>query len=104
MILRLSNPYGGIVSKNKKQGIIDVIINKIRNDETLEFYGNFKKCKRLCTSIDEVLKIIEGLYDKKIKIENKNINTYNIYSNILNVDKINKVISVDNIYSYWLKE
>ena len=128
LILRLSNPYGGIVSKNKRQGIIDVAINKIKNDEILEFYGELKNIRDYIhvenlaeyiykisksqekndifnigsgvgTSIEDVLAIVEKIYNKKMSLVSKKINTINICSNVLNVDKINKSIIMDKIYS-----
>lgn len=122
LILRLSNPYGGIVSKNKRQGIVDVAINKILSDETIELYGDLKNVRDYIyidnlseyiykisisqfkndvfnigsgtgTSIEEVLNIIQKVYNKKINIENKKIKTLNIFTNILDVTKINTSIS-----------
>lgn len=128
LILRLSNPYGGVVSKNKRQGIIDVAINKIKNDETLELYGeldnvrdyiyikNLTECIYKIskstvqndifnigsgegTSVKEVLRIIEKIYNKKIKFENKKISTLNIGFNILDINKLKKFVKINKIYT-----
>ena len=128
LILRLSNPYGGIVSKNKKQGIIDVAINRIKNDEKLELYGDLSNIRDYIyienlveyiykisissnvndvfniglgkgISLRNIIEIIENVYGKKIFIENKIINTINIEANILNVDKINQCVVLDKKYS-----
>ncbi len=122
IIIRLSNPYGGITSKNKKQGIIDVAISKIKNDEILEFYGDMGNVRDyiyiddvafyiynlsiMCekndiynvasgkgTSIEELFDIIEQVYNKKIQIINKHINTINIKTSILNIDKLKAIIN-----------
>ena len=128
LILRLSNPYGGIVSKNKHQGIIDVAINKIKNDEVLELYGSLKNVRDyiyienlaeyiykivifqekneifnigsgIGISIEDALKTIEKIYGKKIKLKNKSINTFNIVSNVLDTNKINRYVSNYKILS-----
>ncbi len=125
LILRLSNPYGGIISKNKKQGIIDVTISKTINNETLEFYGELNNIRDYIyindvayyiynlsiskekndiyniasgegTSIKEIFSIIEQVCGKKIKMVNKQINTINIKANVLDVEKLNKLIKNDN--------
>ena len=128
LILRLSNPYGGIVPKNKKQGIIDVAINRIKNNEKLELYGDLSNIRDYIyienlveyiykisissnvndvfniglgkgISLRNIIEIIENVYGKKIFIENKIINTINIEANILNVDKINQCVVLDKKYS-----
>lgn len=128
LILRLSNPYGGIVSKNKRQGIIDVTVNKIKNNESLELYGDIHNIRDYIyienlseyiykisisgnnnevfnigsgkgRTLQEVLKIIEKTYNKKITIENKEIKTFNIMSNVLDITKIKNVISDVEIIS-----
>ena len=130
LILRLSNPYGGVVSKNKRQGIIDVAINKIKKDETLEFYGDINNIRDyiyidnlteyiykvskseekndifnvgsgIGMSIKDIFDIIEKIYNKKMILETKKINTVNILSNVLNVDKINKVVKINKIYTVY---
>ena len=130
LILRLSNPYGGKVSKNKRQGIIDVAINKIKKNETLEFYGNidnirdyiyidnlteyiykiskseekndiFNVGSGIGISIKDIFVIIEKIYNKKMILETKKINTINIFSNVLNVDKINKIVKINKIYTVY---
>ena len=111
LILRLSNPYGGIVSKFKRQGIIDVAISKLKKDEELEFYGNLNNVRdyiyidnaseyiyKIAISkeyncifnigtgkgytIEQVFSIIEKQYEKKLKLVNKKIKTINITCNI----------------------
>ena len=120
LILRLSNPYGGIVSKNKKQGIIDVAISKLKRNEQLEFYGRLDNIRDYIhvedvayyiynlsisnkkneiyniasgkgTSIKDLFEIIEQVFGKKINLINKNICTINIKSNVLDIRKINEL-------------
>lgn len=127
LILRLSNPYGGCVSKNKKQGIIDVAISKIIKDEALEFYGDIDNIRDyihidnvseyiykiaisnekneifniglgIGKSIKEVFEIIEKIYGKHLNIINKVIDTQNIKANILDVSKINNIVKVNKLY------
>ena len=39
-IIRLSNPYGAYVRKDKSQGLIPVLISKLMQNETLEIWGD----------------------------------------------------------------
>lgn len=125
LILRLSNPYGGIVSKNKKQGIIDVTIEKLKENKPIEFYGDLNNVRDYIyieemseyiykiaiseykneiynigsgkgTSIKEIFDIIEKVYEKKIKININNSETINIKSNILNTNKIKSILNIQN--------
>lgn len=125
LILRLSNPYGGIVSKNKKQGIIDVTIEKIKKNEPLEFYGDLKNIRdyiyidEMCeyiykisisnsknevfniglgkgTSIENIFNIIEKICNKKIKLNINNPKTINIKANVLNINKIKNIVKIKN--------
>lgn len=120
LILRLSNPYGGIISKTKKQGIIDVVISKLKRNEQLEFYGRLDNIRDYIhvedvayyiynlsisnkkndiyniasgegISIKDLFEIIEQVYGKKINLINKNIGTINIKSNVLDIKKINEL-------------
>ena len=43
--------------------------------------------------------IIEKIYNKKLYLKNKKINTINIHSNVLDIGKIKEYITIDNIYS-----
>ena len=131
LILRLSNPYGGIVSRNKRQGIIDVAINKIKNDEILDFYGDLDNVRDyihinnvseyiyklgilnikndilnigsgIGISIKEIFHKIETIYNKKIIINNKKINTINIKCNILDMSKTTSIVKLKKIYLQFL--
>lgn len=69
--LRLSNPYGGYCSENKKQGIIDVTLRKIYKKEKVELWTELDTVRDYIYIFD-LAKIIENLIFKKIK--NKTIN------------------------------
>lgn len=121
LIFRLSNPYGGYISKSKKQGIIDIAINKCINNEELEFYGDIKNVRDyiyiedlakymyklaisnannsiynigsgIGTSTEEVFTIIENLLQKKINLKEIENQTVNIKSNILSMKKTNDLL------------
>lgn len=117
LVLRLSNPYGGVVSKHKKQGIIDVVINKLINDEEIELFGKLTNTRdyiyiddvaeaiyRLAisnftnsiynvgtgvgTTLRELFDVIENTFNKKIKLIEREGTTFNINSNVLDITKM----------------
>lgn len=55
VILRVSNPYGGIQNSNKNQGIIPVLINKALSKEPFTFWGNVRATRDFIY-IDDFLK------------------------------------------------
>lgn len=69
--LRLSNPYGGYCSENKKQGIIDITLRKIYKKEKIELWTDLDTVRDYIYIFD-LAKIIENLISQKIK--NKTIN------------------------------
>ncbi len=128
LILRLSNPYGGITSKYKRQGIVDVAISKILNNEELDLYGKLENVRDyiyiddiskiiynlgvskykndifnigsgIGISLKELFNIIEKEFDKKINYKLKPINTINIKSNVLDMSKTRKAINIYNLNS-----
>jgi UDP-glucose 4-epimerase len=128
LVLRLSNPYGGITSKFKKQGIIDVAISKISKNEELEFYGDLKNVRDyiyidnlseyiykiavsearndifnigtgIGYSVENLFKIIEKVYSKNVILKYEKIDTVNIKCNILNIDKIKSYVKLQKSYS-----
>lgn len=128
LILRLSNPYGGIISKHKSQGIIDVAISKINNDEDLNFFGDLENIRDyifidnlseyiykiaisdykndiynigtgIGHSVNEVLEFIEKIFKKTTRLVNQKSSTINIKCNTLNVEKIKKCVDIKNIYT-----
>ena len=74
LILRLSNPYGGVTSKNKKQGIIDVTINKLLNNEKVELFGRITNIRDY-VYVDDVSRIIYVLSTMGIRNDIINIGT-----------------------------
>lgn len=128
LILRLSNPYGGIISKQKSQGIIDVAISKVKKNEELFFFADLENirdyiyidnlseyiykivvsnCENdifnigtgIGHSVKEVLELVEKVYQCKVKLVTEKANTVNIKCNILNVDKIREYVNVEKIYT-----
>ncbi len=123
LILRISNPYGGIVSPHKKQGIIDVTIQKAINGEVIDFYGDMDNVRDYIYiddlseaiyqlivsnkvneiynigtgvgySIREVFKQIEKTYQTKIKIKKCDaVKAINIRTNVLNIHKLKRDIN-----------
>jgi nucleoside-diphosphate-sugar epimerase len=75
LILRISNPYGGIQNPQKNQGIIPVLINRALSKEEFVFWGNvnstrdfiyiedFLNATYLCTEkiTDEIINIASGI-------------------------------------------
>lgn len=127
LILRLSNPFGGIVSKNKKQGIIDVVINKIYKNEAIELYGDIENIRDYIyidvmseyiyklilldynndvfnigsgkgTSIKDLFICIENIFKRKIKYKIEKSKTCNIKCNILDMSKTNKYVRLEKEY------
>lgn len=60
-ILRVSNPYGLDVNKNKKQGIIPIFTQKILKGDAIEVWGTGEN-RRDYIYIDEVIDAIESVY------------------------------------------
>jgi len=123
-ILRISNVYGLTLDKNRKQGFIDISLEKIKNNEPLEIwvpldtardyihindvckyfeklieYKNgfeiFNIASKKATTIKELLDKWEKEFNKEIKYEIKDTKFSQYYpkKNILNTDKINRIIN-----------
>ncbi len=75
-VLRIANPYGGIVSPRKKQGIIDVAINKLNNGEELQMYGDLNNVRDYIYIED-----FSDMVLQLVKLNDKN-ETYNVGSGI----------------------
>ena len=131
LILRLANPYGGITSKTKKQGIIDVAKTKLLKNEELEIFGELSNVRdyiyieNLCeyiyrlaignyeneifnvgtgigNSIYEIFKCIEEIYGCKLDFKKNNtIKATNINTNILDVSKLKNSIKIRKIYTVY---
>lgn len=44
-VLRISNPYGTILPKDRAQGFIGIALSKIKNNETIEIWGNINSTR-----------------------------------------------------------
>ena len=73
-IARISNPYGEYFQKNRTQGLIPILINRLYNNEPINLYGD---TKRDYIYIDDV---IEALY--KIGVYNGPMKIFNIGSGV----------------------
>ena len=87
LILRPSNPYGKY-HKNSQQGLINVILKKILNGETVKIWGDGLIIRDFIY-IKDLVRIIVDLIEKNIQNEIINIGSNKGYSinNILNIIK-----------------
>lgn len=128
LVLRLANPYGGITSRYKKQGVIDVTISKILTHEKLELYGELNNVRDYIyiddvsnyiyqlgiskhkndiynvgtgvgISLKDIFSKIEKAYNVKIDYVLKQINTINIKSNILDMTKTRNATNIYEVNS-----
>jgi UDP-glucose 4-epimerase len=122
LIIRPSNPYGWKIKRSKNQGIIDVFINKIKNNEELTIWGDgniirdyihindLVECvygliekninnetinigTGIGTSINELINIIQDTAKKKLKINYENDRGFDLKYNVLNIEKAKKLIN-----------
>ncbi len=120
LILRPTNPYGGIFEPNKTQGVIDILVKSALENKKFylwadessvrdyiyidDFTNAIKKLidfdinneiinisSKSGTSIKEVIKYVEHYSGKKIEIEKSNINVPIIKSIVLSNDKLKKL-------------
>lgn len=127
--LRLANPYGGYSSKNKNQGIIDVTLRKIYNNEEIELWSDVKTLRDYIyiedlakilqniflrdiknitlnvgsgkgCSLEEIFEKIENTTSKKIKIIKKVIPNNTIKTNILDISLLKKIIDFKNFTDF----
>ncbi len=90
-ILRISNPYGKN-HINKKQGFINVLIDKLKNDETVEIYGD-GNIERDYIYIDDVIDaLVLSIKHTKTKIFNISTGTSYTMNNI--VDIVQKITNL----------
>ena len=85
LILRLSNPFGEY-HKNPLQGLINVVIEKVLNRETIEIWGN-GSITRDYIYIKDIVRIIVDLIEKNIQNEIINVGSGRGYS-------INEILSI----------
>ncbi len=125
-VLRVANPYGGVVSPRKKQGIIDVAINKLNNDEELQMYGDLNNVRDyiyiddfsnmvnqlihlndhnetynvgsgIGYSLKYVITLLENKFGKEIPFAYKKLNVMDIKCNILDMSKTLSKIQIENL-------
>lgn len=101
-ILRISNPYGLEMNKEKKQGIIPIFTSKILLDEPIEVWGTGNN-KRDYIYIDEVIDAIEAVYQYKGKYRTFNIGTGKSYS-ILDIISLIERETEKNARIQYMKE
>ncbi len=121
-ILRISNPYGLPVNSNRKQGFIDIIIQKILNNEPIELYSPVNTIRDyiyiddLCSaflkaieykngleifnigsgngnSLTDVINNLENLLNKKISYKQVQTNYYYPQYNVLDIKKANSILN-----------
>ena len=78
LILRLSNPFGEY-HKNPLQGLINVVLEKVLNGETIEIWGN-GSIIRDYIYIRDIVRIMVDLIEKNIQNEIINIGSGRGYS------------------------
>lgn len=118
VVLRVSNPYGGMQDPEKKQGIIPILVNKAMSEEVIELWASrettrdyiymndFLDATRLIINItsesptefnvgsgqgntlNTVIDFIEIITQKKIKTIAKVAKTTAINSNVLNISRL----------------
>ncbi len=128
MIVRPSNPYGKYQNIYGNQGLIAVLFGKVITDNPIEIWGHGETIRDYIYiedltnhileliqsdswndiynigsgegySINEIISKIEKTTKKNIKIIYKEKRNVDIDKNILNVEKINKVVKNNKIHS-----
>ena len=122
VIIRPSNPYGREKSNKKNQGVIDIFLKKIINNETLEIWGDGKIIRDYIyiddltdlvaktiesavsneilnagsgqgTSINDIIKIIGKITNKKIKVKYLSARNFDTPYNVLDVRKAKTILN-----------
>ena len=87
-VLRISNPYG-LSHKNKKQGLINVVLNNIKNGKPVEIWGD-GSIERDYIFVDDVC----AAFIKAIKYDDSEGDVFNICSsNSVCINDILKIIN-----------
>lgn len=71
-ILRVANPYGVLLSSERKQGLIGVALNTLLKSETLKVYGNPENIRDYI-HLEDMCKAIEASINPQKKFEIYNI-------------------------------
>jgi UDP-glucose 4-epimerase len=72
IIYRISNPYGSNQSDKSLQGVIPIFINKIKNDEPLEIYGDGTMVRDYI-HVSDVIRMMQLTFDKEHRFDVYNI-------------------------------
>lgn len=80
-VLRVGNPYGLEINREKGQGIIPIFIEKIINDDFIEVWGTGEN-RRDYIYVDEVIDAIEAVYSYQGKHRVFNIGTGSSHSTL----------------------
>ncbi len=85
-VLRVSNPYGVLLPSNRKQGLIGVVLNKIKNNEPVQIFGNPDNVRDYI-HLEDMCSAIESTFNNKNYFEIYNIGsgTGQSVNNILNL-------------------
>lgn len=102
IIIRPSNPYGRKNNDNKNQGIIDVFLKKVNNNEGLEIWGD-GKIVRDFIYIEDLIALIIKTINPKIKNETFNAGS-GIGTSVNDILKMIKKITGKNINVKYLKK
>jgi len=127
LIVRPSNPFGKFQNSNGKTGLVSVILGKIARGETLEVWGDgsirrdYIPITYLCStiaqltesniknevfnigsgvshSINDIIRIIEGVTNKKVStryVPTRNVDVKNI---TLNIEKLKSAVELQDIH------
>ena len=74
VIIRPSNPYGRKSESKRKQGLIDIFLKKIKNEEKLEIWGDGEVVRDFIY-IEDLVELIIKTFDSEIKNEILNAGT-----------------------------
>jgi UDP-glucose 4-epimerase len=102
LVLRYANLYGQYQNISGTQGIISIFLNRIKNDEPIQIFGDGKQIRDYLY-IDDAIKMTLLLFDKKTKYNLYNIGSGKGVSTIDVVKKIEKMIH-KRANVYWLPE
>ena len=71
-VLRVSNPYGVLLPSNRKQGLIGVVLNRLKHNETAQIYGNSNNIRDYI-HLKDMYKAIQAVFKPYSEFEIFNI-------------------------------
>lgn len=99
IIARISNPYGLGQNKDKPQGIIPILINKLQNDEVIEIYGEtIRDYIYIDDLIDGLTRLIE--YSGNVRTFNFGTGEGSTLSHVLDVIQKGSGVSLSKVVKY----